>query len=301
MELVKSGKYFTINRPRQYGKSTTLHFLTKNLQKSQSYLSIRLSFEDVSDRSHASDDAFLKFLAMLRTKYLERFTPEHKTFHSIVLAGVHDIKSLKYKLRNPEDAKYNSPWNIAVDFKVDTSFNKTEIVPMLEAYVEAEGVKMDIPVIADRLYYHTAGYPFLVSRLCKITAEDILPQTNKKAWTLDDVEESVQILLNENNTNFDSLIKNLENHQDLYDLVFRIIIEGDEVGFNPDNSVIQKGILYGVFKRNGKIKIHNRIYEQRIYNYLASNMEVKNRASDYNFSHQFYLPNNQLPRKTNTK
>lgn len=80
---------------------------------------------------------------------------------------------------------------------------------------------------------------------------------------LAEVEESVQILLNKNNTNFDSLIKNLENHQDLYDLVFRIIIDGDAIGFNPDNSTIQKGILYSVFKRNGHTSVNQ-------YEYLSS-------------------------------
>ncbi|MGB0931231.1 MAG: AAA family ATPase, partial [Chitinophagales bacterium] len=235
MNLIERGKYFTLNRPRQYGKTTTLHFLMEQLKKKEDYLAIRLTFEDVRDVSHQSDDAFaemfmvkmkegfrqvdntiyellqktqikgdtltnlstaittithaankklvmlidevdassnyisfLRFLAMLRTKYLNRMSDFDKTFHSIILAGVHDIKSLKYKLRNSADAQYNSPWNIAVDFKVEMSFNPKEIAPMLEQYSEAEDVTMDIPVIAERLYYHTAGYPFLVSRLCKI-------------------------------------------------------------------------------------------------------------------------------------
>ncbi|WP_051296263.1 hypothetical protein [Eisenibacter elegans] len=49
-------------------------------------------------------EPFLLLLAMLRHKYLHRHQPRHQTFHSIVLAGVHDIKSLKFKLRNPDDA-----------------------------------------------------------------------------------------------------------------------------------------------------------------------------------------------------
>jgi hypothetical protein len=70
----------------------------------------------------------------------------------------------------------------------------------------------------------------------------------------------------------------LENNQDLYDLTHRIVIDADEIGFNPDNATIKKGILYGIFKRNGKVKVHNRIYEQRIYNYLASNVETQTKA-----------------------
>jgi hypothetical protein len=32
---------------------------------------------------------------------------------NVILAGVHDVKSLKLKIRADEDHKYNSPWNIA--------------------------------------------------------------------------------------------------------------------------------------------------------------------------------------------
>ncbi|MEZ4829333.1 MAG: hypothetical protein R3C61_24050 [Bacteroidia bacterium] len=34
--------------------------------------------------------------------------------------------------------------------------------------------------------------------------------------------------------------------------------------------MISLGRLYGVFKENGSVKIHNRIYEQRIYNYMVA-------------------------------
>lgn len=224
--------------------------------------------------------AFINFLGMLRNKFLIRV--EEPTFYSIVLAGVHDIKNLKFKLRNPEDARYNSPWNIAVDFEIDMSFNPQEIAPMLEQYSEAEQVTMDVPKIAERLYYHTSGYPFLVSKLCRNIAEKVLktkPEIAQNQWTLEDVEASVQLLLKENNTNFDSLFGNLENHQDLYDLVHRVLFEAEIIPFNHYNPTIYKGVLYGIFKRNGQIRIHNRIYEQLIYDYLASKLLTSSRET----------------------
>lgn len=240
--------------------------------------------------------AFVNFLGMLRAKFLNRMNIP--TFHSIVLVGVHNIKNLKFKLRNPEKAQYNSPWNIAVDFEVDMSFNPQEIAPMLEEYSQAENVTMDIPAIAERLHYHTSGYPFLVTKLCKNIAEKILktkPKTQRHHWTLGDVEKSVQMMLKEENTNFESLIKNLENHQDLYNLVYSILINNRRVGYNPDNAIIKKGITYGVFRGNGIIKIHNRVYEQRIYNYLTSNVEVRtNELSDYNYENRFMAAHNAL-------
>ena len=53
--------------------------------------------------------------------------------------------------------------------------------------------------------------------------------------------------------------------------------------------------FYMVFlKENGTIKIHNKIYEQLIYNYMVSNTEVNLQTENYNAENQFKLPNNEL-------
>jgi len=251
--------------------------------------------------SSSNYEPFLSFLGMLRTKYLDRYSPQNFTFHSIVLAGVHDIKSLKYKLRNPNDAQYNSPWNIAVDFKVRMSFNPQEIAPMLEQYCEAEGVQMDISAIAERLYYHTSGYPFLVSKLCKNIVEDVLPthpKSTQKAWTVQDVEAAVRLLLKESNTNFDSLINNMEKNPSLYKLAYEVIINGSNIPFNPDEPVTALGRMYGIFKANGRLKIHNHIYEQRLYNYMAAKTrQTLIEKGNYDFSTEFVNPDFSLDLK----
>ena len=337
MKMVESGEYFTINRPRQYGKTTTMAALETVLNQQGEYRAFFLSFEGVGDTvfqtesgfcamflrqlaryvslwqpelgqwlkeqiphtpelddmslvlsdfvqrceqpvvlfidevdKTSNNQLFLSFLGMLRTKYLERH--RFPTFHSVALAGVHDIKTLKAKLRPGETAQYNSPWNIAADFKVEMSFAPHEIAPMLVQYSEAEQVEIDIAWFAERLYYYTSGYPFLVSKLCKTIAEDILPPKTERRWSEDDLEEAVQLLLRENNTLFDSLIKYLENDPDLYRLTQEIIINGATIPFNPDEPVISLGRLYGIFRLNGSVNVHNRIFEQRLYNYMVSKM-----------------------------
>ena len=45
LDLIEDGDYFTINRPRQYGKTTTLNFLGQALNKSADYLPIELNFQ----------------------------------------------------------------------------------------------------------------------------------------------------------------------------------------------------------------------------------------------------------------
>ncbi len=362
-ELVEEGQYFAINRPRQYGKTTTLFAIEEKLFRSEEYMPIRLNFQGIDSKWYDSDQIFaemfankiadyleyhskeaceliqnfrkeyeidldnlsklitklvhfspkklvllidevdassnympfLSFLGMLRTKYLARETPQDYTFHSVVLVGVHDVKSLKFKIRNPEEAQFNSPWNIAIDFEANMEFSAKEIAPMLQQYSEAEKVQMDIEAISNKLYEYTSGYPFLVSRLCQIITEKMLPQKeDQTTWELADLEKALQTIQNEVNTNFESLIKNLENHQDLYDLVFAILINGQSFMFNMDNATIRKGVVYGVFKQNGKLKIHNQIYAQRIYNYLISNIEVNQENDFYDSENQFLLPNQSL-------
>lgn len=199
--MVDKGQYFTMNRARQYGKTTTLHAL-EHLLKSE-YVVISLDFqmlsaesfkternfiesfsgeildriEDIHDIpeevltelegiSHGSrqygklsvllrclskwcclsakkviliidevDGAsnypvFLDFLAQLRGYYIAR--DKKATFHSVILAGVYDIKNLKNRLTG--EHKMNSPWNIAADFDIDMRLSEPGISGMLKSY-----------------------------------------------------------------------------------------------------------------------------------------------------------------------
>lgn len=193
----------------------------------------------------------------------------------MILAGVHDVKSLKIKLRPESETKFNSPWNIAVDFKVNLTFLPSEIVSMLDDYAQKNKVRIDSKAIAEQIYYYTSGYPFLVSHLCKIFAEDILPHKLQKEWQAEDMNKAVQLLLKEYNTNVESLTTNLANNQELYKLVFNLVMNEAKVPFNRHNAVIAKGILYGILREEGgQTKIHNRLYEQLIFDYMTTNLLV---------------------------
>ena len=49
MLMVESGKYFIINRPRQYGKTTMLEHLVMRLGNSSGHVVFSLSFEGIGD------------------------------------------------------------------------------------------------------------------------------------------------------------------------------------------------------------------------------------------------------------
>ncbi len=226
---------------------------------------------DEVDKS-SNNQLFISFLGMLRNKYLRRYFPSDQTFHAVVLAGVHDVKTLKSKIRPEADQKYNSPWNIAADFKVDMNLQPNEIQPMLEEYAADRQVETDAPAVAARLFHYTAGYPFLVSKLCKMFDEEILPEKTVRAWTTEDVDAAAGVLITETNTNFDSLIKNLENYPELYNLTWRIVVEAEAIPFVQSNPTISLGVMHGIFKEADGLAIHNRIYGAFISSYMSSKL-----------------------------
>jgi hypothetical protein len=112
---------------------------------------------------------------------------------------------------------------------------------------------------------------------------------DKKPWEIIDVQEAVKMILEERNTLFDSLIKNLENNKELYDYIEDIIVRGNDKSFNNDNALIEIGRLYGYFKNNnGKVQISNKIFGERMYNYMVSKLENSYSKMDaYNFKQEF--------------
>ena len=60
MELINEGHYFTINRARQYGKTTTLSRIQNTLPAE--YICARISFQNTSKRSFETEQAFCQML-----------------------------------------------------------------------------------------------------------------------------------------------------------------------------------------------------------------------------------------------
>ena len=343
-KMVDDRRYFTINRPRQYGKTTLLSVLKRTLK--DKYLVAFISFEALgveefsSSRSFcaafikhvkkalqttsatkefidkwangnvsgfdslsdhityicennkivlivdevdktSNNHVFLHFLSMLRSKFLSRKSSEDYTFHSVILAGVYDIKNIKLKMlqegayipAHSESKVYNSPWNIAVDFRVDISFNSNEIASMLKEYEDDHNTKMCIAEISEEIYAFTSGYPFLVSRICQCIDEEL-----DKKWSIEGLESAVKILLREKNMLFDDLSKNLENNEKLYELIYDILIVGKQRLYSINNPTVSLGAMYGIIKESNRyISVSNKMFEMVICDYFISKDEENNR------------------------
>ena len=67
---------------------------------------------------------------------------------------------------------------------------------------------MNISKMSELLYAYTAGYPFLVSRICQLMDERVRDEYEnlKLVWTENGFNEAVRILLAEKNPLFESLV-----------------------------------------------------------------------------------------------
>lgn len=349
-ELIDMGEYFTINRARQFGKTTTLQalaqyilpdytvinmdfqmlshsdfeneasfvsafarelliavrnekdmpdnirdnltVLSSGLKKdakmaelfgylsswcSKSIKPIVLMIDEVD--SATNNQVFLDFLAQLRGYFNHRI--ERPTFQSVILAGVYDIKNLKQKIRLDKEHKTNSPWNIAADFNVDMSFSILDIAGMLSGYEKDHDTGMDVNTISTLIYEYTSGYPFLVSRICKLIDESITGReafpTEKEAWTRAGFLEAVKMLLAERNTLFDSLNHKLEDYPDLRRILYIMLFTGRTIAYNPDDEAVSMAVMFGFLKESGgNAVVANRIFETRLYNMFLTDSELQN-------------------------
>ena len=337
--LIDGGAYFTINRARQFGKTTMLQMIRRKL--SDKYLIIKTSFEGLGDESFKSipefvntfcslmtnflqnigeeqnvwkffdhkdltsfeelskvitcfcesspkpvvllidevdkssdNQMFLNFIGMLRNKYLERNEGLGNTFYRVVLAGVYDIKNLKLKLRPDAEKKYNSPWNIAADFNVDMTFHPEEIAQMLNDYENDVHTGMDIKAISEEIYKYTTGYPFLVSYICKKIDEEF-----DQEWTSESIVKAVKVLVQGNSTLMDDLSKNLENNPEFREFMYSVSVNSVSYSFSLLNPMVNMGNMFSYIRdKNGRVVIHNLIFEEALFLYFTLDYTIKNNA-----------------------
>ena len=217
--------------------------------------------------SASNNQVFLDFLSILRDYYLDK--EETIVFQSVILAGVYDIKNLRLKIRPEEEHKYNSPWNIAADFPIEMSFSILDITKMLQEYEQDHQTGMKIEELATEIYNYTAGYPYMVSYLCKYIDEQLEKKEN--SWTKEGLLEAVKALLNTQNTLMDDMKKKITDYKELREMLYTILFRGQSFPYNPDNFIIELGTMFGFIQNAaGYITITNRIFETRLYNMFLS-------------------------------
>lgn len=221
---------------------------------------------------------FIQFLALLRGAYLNR--DQKPTLHSVILAGVYDIKNLKLKPRPEAEHQYNSPWNIAAAFTVDMDFSAEQIAQMLGEYEADHHTGMNIREVAEEIFAYTSGYPVLVSGICKYLDEE-LPDEDACAdlehvWSKAGISQAVKMLLDESAPLFESMVRQLDTYKELEALIEGILYQGRRIPFNRDEKAINIGVMFGFLKnRGGQVAIANRIFEMRFLNLFVTREAIR--------------------------
>ncbi len=187
-------------------------------------------------------------MGLLREGFIRRDSEGTKTFKSVILAGVTDVKHLKSKIRTEEQHKVNSPWNIAADFNVDMRLSIDGIDQMFNEYKRDKNLDFDSMYIAREIFGYTNGYPYLVSRLCQIIDERLVPEKFEKlsdAWTRNGLDEAVKDILYVNNTLFESLSGKIENYTKFKAILKSILMEGTSIPFNNYQEEMAQMKMYG--------------------------------------------------------
>lgn len=194
----------------------------------------------------------------------------------MILAGVYDIKNLRHRIREDNEHQFNSPWNIAADFPVDMSFTAEDIAGMLSVYATDKKCEMDIQEVAEEIYEYTSGYPYLVSKICKLMDESSGCIADG-SFTKRGVSEAVKLLLRENSTLFDDMRKKLADYPELKQMLYAMLFCGEAYSYNPDNFAMDIGTMFGFLKeQDGQAVVSNRIFETRLYNLFLSEEMIGN-------------------------
>lgn len=248
--------------------------------------------------SAGNNQVFIDFLAQLRSYYLNR--DKTPIFHSVILAGVYDIKNLKLKLRPESEHQYNSPWNIAAKFNIDMSFSASQIVHMLEDYEADHQAGIDVQTAAEEIYEYTSGYPVLVSSICKCIDEELPDEEGYenpvKAWSKEGVEKAVSMILKGNPPLFESMAKQLDAYADLRNIIENIIYHGKRIPFSPEERSINLGVMFGYLKEeNGHVAIANRIFEMVLLNMFMAKEAITSEVYEKGGSDRIgFIKNNKL-------
>ena len=251
----------------------------------------------------SNHESFIKFLGLLRAKYLNR--EKMPTFHSVILAGVYDIRNLKLKIRKDEEHSYNSPWNIAANFDIPMELSKNGIVGMLTDYEADHSTGMDIDAMAKLLSDYTGGYPFLVSRLCQIMDEKLQKTEGfgslSECWTKNGFLSALKVLLDERNTLFDDMMKKINDFPDLRQLLCDTLCTGRRISFSQDDKPQNLALMFNFIRNDGgKVAVSNRIFEIRLYNLFI--LEESRRNPELNTAgsveRNLYVKNGRLDMDT---
>lgn len=290
-KMIDAGQYFTINRARQYGKTTTLRALAKYLV--QDYVVVSLDFQLMSHKDFAEEGAFVKAFseAILRKVSGEEAMPAEirRDLQELIgdsqgaaLGQLFEILSIWCRISK-------KPIVLIID-EVDSASNNQVFLDFLS---QLRGYYIDRDVTPAFQSVILAGVYDIKNIKRKIRSDE--DHKNNSPWNiaakfrvdmsfsqkditgmLEDYEEDYHTGMD-----IDTMAGLIYDYPELKNVLYELLFTGKAIPYNPLNKYIETAEMFGFIKNeNGSAVISNRIFEAVLYNLFISEEYIDSKIYD---------------------
>lgn len=178
------------------------------------------------------------------------------------------------------------------------SFGPEQITSMLREYALENQVEMDESEVGGEIYQYTAGYPYLVSAICKLMDEKLPAMRTGigNIWSKQGVAGAVSLLLKKSIPLFESMAKQLDSYRELQEMLEQILYQGRCIPFEPDIEPVSIGKMLGFLRESdGQVAIANRIFEMKLLNIFIAKEALQSASYRYSQSNRnLFVTNGKL-------
>lgn len=312
-KMIDSGQYFTINRARQYGKTTTLRALAKYLE--QDYVVVSLDFQLMSHKDFEEERAFVKAFseAVLRKVSGEEAMPAEirRELQELIGDSQETALSRLFEILSRWCRKSKKPIVLIID-EVDSASNNQVFLDFLSQlrgyYIDRDVTPAFQSVILAGVYDiknikrkirsdedHKNNSPWNMregneENECLLSFDDC-PRDHKELAPYDIAakfrvdmsfsKKDIEGMLEEYEQDHHTLVNKLMDYPELKNVLYELLFTGKAIPYNPLNKYIETAEMFGFIKNeNGSAVISNRIFETVLYNLFISEEYMDSKIYD---------------------
>ena len=312
-KMIDSGQYFTINRARQYGKTTTLRALAKYLE--QDYVVVSLDFQLMSHKDFEEEGAFVKAFseAVLRKVSGEEAMPAEirRELQELIGDSQETALSRLFEILSRWCRKSKKPIVLIID-EVDSASNNQVFLDFLSQlrgyYIDRDVTPAFQSVILAGVYDiknikrkirsdedHKNNSPWNMregneENECLLSFDDC-PRDHKELAPYDIAakfrvdmsfsKKDIEGMLEEYEQDHHTLVNKLMDYPELKNVLYELLFTGKAIPYNPLNKYIETAEMFGFIKNeNGSAVISNRIFETVLYNLFISEEYMDSKIYD---------------------
>jgi len=312
-KMIDSGQYFTINRARQYGKTTTLRALAKYLE--QDYVVVSLDFQLMSHKDFEEEGAFVKAFseAVLRKVSGEEAMPAEirRELQELIGDSQETALSRLFEILSRWCRISKNPIVLIID-EVDSASNNQVFLDFLSQlrgyYIDRDVTPAFQSVILAGVYDiknikrkirsdedHKNNSPWNMREGNEenegLLSFDDCPRDHKELAPYDIAakfrvdmsfsKKDIAGMLEEYEQDHHTLVNKLMDYPELKNVLYELLFTGKAIPYNPLNKYIETAEMFGFIKNeNGSAVISNRIFETVLYNLFISEEYMDSKIYD---------------------